>query len=126
MLIPLPTAALCALSNMLSGVPRASLPPHFYEWWLIAAPAFPIFLVLSELVELLPLDYATESRISSVLLALCFLFWAALILLPFWRPFRLRGLSLLATRIAFLTVGATLAVWTWWEYYGGPNGYRGE
>jgi hypothetical protein len=125
LLIPLPIAALCAFSNMLSGIPRASLPPAFYEWWLVAAPAFVIFRQLYFLLDWLP--YRIQAAIGSPLLAICFLFWTALILLPFWRPFRLLKLSIAVTRLAFISVGALLAFWMWWVYYGGPNACcRGE
>jgi len=117
LLVPLPIAALCAFSNMLSGIPRASLPPYFYEWWLIAAPAFVIFRAIYGVFDVLP--YRIQAPIGSPLLAICFLFWVALILLPFWRPFRLWGLSLAITRLAFLCVGAGLAFWMWYVYYGG-------
>lgn len=127
LLIPLPIAALCAFSNMLSGIPRASLPPAFYEWWLVAAPAFVIFQAASSILLLDTLPYTIQQRIAGVLLAICFLLWTALVLLPFWRPFRLWKLSLTVTRLVFLSVGAVLAFWMWWVYYGGPNACcRGE
>jgi hypothetical protein len=119
LLIPLPVAALCSFSNMLSGVPRASLPPHFYEWWLIGAPGFVIFRELYSILDVLP--YRVQSAIGWPLLAVCFLAWAAFIFLPFWRPFRLGRLSLATTRMSFLCLGAGLALWIWWVYYGAPN-----
>ena len=106
---------------MLSGIPRASLPPAFYEWWLVAAPAFVIFQLLYSILFLDALPYPIQQPVASVLLAICFLFWTALVLFPLWRPFRLWKLSVAVTRLAFISVGALLAFWMWWVYYGGPN-----
>jgi len=120
-LIPLPIAVLCAFSNM-AAIPTSSLPPYFSRWWLIAAPAFVVFQILTIPEEFFTLRVGTEERIDTVVLAFSFLLWSALVLLPFWRPFRLGSLPLLATRIIFLFAGALLAIWTWYSYYGGYQG----
>ncbi len=121
LLIPLPVAALCAFSNM-AAIPAASLPPYFSRWWLIAVPAFVVFQILTIPEEFFTLGVGTEERIDTVVLAFSFLLWSALVLLPFWRPFRLRSLSLFATRIIFVLAGALLAILTWYLYYAGYQG----
>jgi hypothetical protein len=110
--LPVVLTVVCAVSYLVP-LPAALFPLHLERLSSIGAPGFVVFLQLAGLTEEIPVPYSVQQLIASALLILLLLCWFTFILLPFWRDYRVFGLSLRSMRWIFAVAGVVITFWCW-------------
>jgi hypothetical protein len=115
--LPLILTVVSAVSY-LAPLPAALFPIHLERLSSIGAPGFSVFHQLAGITYDLPLRYSLQELVASVLLIMLLLSWFTFILLPFWRDYRVFGLSSRSTRWMFAIFGVAITFWCWFSLGG--------
>jgi hypothetical protein len=110
--LPVLLTVVCAVTYLVP-LPQSLFPLHLERLSSIGSPAFAVFHQLAGITYDLPLRYSLQELVASVLLIMLLLSWFTFILLPFWRDYRVFGLSSRRTRWIFAIFGVVITVWCW-------------
>jgi hypothetical protein len=109
---PLVLTAICAISYLVP-LPAALFPLHLERLSSIGAPAFAVFHQFASIAYDLPISYSLQQLLASLLLIMLLLSWFTFVLLPFWRDYRVFGLSSRSMRWIFAIFGVAITFWCW-------------